>query len=334
MARALHSSNDEVAEEAVATVSCIGGKAFEDDFRALANDNVKSADLRVAALMVLALHGQSLDDWAFQMLAERVQAGETPPLERLAAARALGAANLTPQQQVAITDLISRAGPLELPALVGALEKTTDSKTGRKLLDALNKSPGCAGLSAAQLEETLAKYPNDVRLAAQPLLAKLRPRRDEQLAHLAEVEHQIGGGDPKIGREVFFGRQAGCSACHTVRGEGGHVGPDLSTIGQSRSPRDLLEAVLYPSASIARGYETYVFITKDGQVITGIVTRQTADTLYVHTSQQIEVRVPRRDTEIQPSLVSVMPAGLENTMSPEQLRHLLAFLQSLKTAGG
>src|SRR5206468_12467762 len=67
--------------------------------------------------------------------------------------------------------------------------------------------------------------------------------------------------------------------CHTVQGEGGRVGPDLSRIGASRSDRDLLEAILFPSASFARGFEPFVVATDDGRIYSGVVARETADAL-------------------------------------------------------
>ena len=70
-------------------------------------------------------------------------------------------------------------------------------------------------------------------------------------------------------------------ASHTIAGDGGRVGPDLTKIGASRSGTDLLEAIVFPSASFAREFLPYVVVTDSGKVHTGIISRQTADRLSV-----------------------------------------------------
>jgi putative heme-binding domain-containing protein len=89
--------------------------------------------------------------------------------------------------------------------------------------------------------------------------------------------------------------------------------------------------VIVPSASLARGYESHVFRTADGRTLTGLVVRETAESLFLRTSDQREIRLRRSDIEEQkPSELSIMPAGLENTMSRQELADLLAYLKSLK----
>jgi putative heme-binding domain-containing protein len=133
------------------------------------------------------------------------------------------------------------------------------------------------------------------------------------------------------GREVFFGAHATCSTCHTIRSEGGHVGPDLSRIATVRSGRDLLEAILYPSASFARGFEPFNIATNDGRTYTGIITRETSDAIKMVTPDRMEVSIPRSTIEeIEQSRVSIMPRGLDANLSRQELGDLLAFLRSLK----
>src|SRR5256714_5694833 len=112
---------------------------------------------------------------------------------------------------------------------------------------------------------------------------------------MAEMEPLLWGGDPGRGRLVFFGVKGACSACHTVEKAGGNIGPDLSKIGAVRSGRDLLEALVFPSASFARGYEPYVVETRGGQVVTGILARETPDALTLVTTERAEVRISRAD---------------------------------------
>jgi putative heme-binding domain-containing protein len=98
-----------------------------------------------------------------------------------------------------------------------------------------------------------------------------------------------------------------------------------------RTPRDLLEAVLFPSASLARGYEPVVVATDDGQTYTGVVLRETTDALRLVAADRSELSIPRQKIEaIEPSRVSVMPQGLDANLSGSELADLIAFLGSLR----
>ena len=86
---------------------------------------------------------------------------------------------------------------------------------------------------------------------ARPLLAKLAEREREQEVYLTELVNRTlpTPGNPERGREVFFSQKVGCYGCHRAAGSGGHLGPDLSQVGRFRTPRDLLESIVFPSAS-------------------------------------------------------------------------------------
>jgi putative heme-binding domain-containing protein len=170
-----------------------------------------------------------------------------------------------------------------------------------------------------------------VRAAADALLKRLDVDADAQKVHLVELQPLLDGGDADRGKVIFFGGRTACSACHTVNARGGRVGPELSKIGSIRAPADLLESVVYPSATIVRGYETYLVETKKGVTVQGILARETADALYLKTAERAEIQVPRAAVEsIRQSSQSLMPQGLEKQMTRDELRDLIAFLKSLK----
>jgi len=149
-------------------------------------------------------------------------------------------------------------------------------------------------------------------------------------ARLDELKLTLEGGDAARGREVFQGKAA-CSQCHRVEKRGNTVGPDLSQIGETRTRRELLEAVAFPSATFARGYEPVTLVTSAGLAMSGIIRRETADDVYLMTADRSEAPIRRDEIEeIEPSRVSIMPQGLDRTMTPDELRDLLAFLTSLK----
>ena len=156
--------------------------------------------------------------------------------------------------------------------------------------------------------------------------------REKQKARLADLQDVLAGGDIQRGRELFFGnKKAICATCHAVQGTGGQIGPDLSKIGAIRSGGDLLEAIILPSASFARGYEPFNVVTDDGQVLSGIIGRETADAIHLFNSSRIETRVPRSEIEsIGQATVSIMPEGMENQLSRQELADLIEFLRSLR----
>jgi putative heme-binding domain-containing protein len=150
-------------------------------------------------------------------------------------------------------------------------------------------------------------------------------------ARLAKLTEVAAGGDAQRGREVFFGRRAACSACHRVGEEGGNVGPNLSHIGEIRTRRDLLEAIVFPSASFARGYEPVQIVTRGGKIHSGVIARETGDALFLRTAERAEIRMERNDVEqLAPSSTSVMPQGMDDVLTPQELADLVAYLQSLR----
>ncbi len=295
----------------------------------LAADPGQPKDLRVNALGVAAPQLKQLDADSFGFLCTCL--GDDQPLLRLAAADVFAQAPLNAAQLQTLADKVAAAGPLETGRLVAAFEQSSDGRVGKALVQALGRSPGLASLSPGSLRGAVRNYPADVRDAAEALLRKIDVGAAEQKRHLTELQSVLDGGDADKGRVVFLSGRTACSACHTVNGQGGRVGPELSKIGSIRAPADLLESVVYPSATIVRGYETYNVETKDGRHFIGLLARETPDAVFLKTADRMEVRVPRAAIDsIAPGRQSLMPQGLEGKMSRDELRDLIAFLRSLK----
>ena len=128
---------------------------------------------------------------------------------------------------------------------------------------------------------------------------------------------------------MFNSTKAACSACHAIGYLGGKVGPDLTHIGKIRNERDLLESIVFPSASLVRSYEPVQVTTKTGKVYNGLIRKDAPDEIVLATGANQEVRIARDDIEeMQPSKVSVMPAGLDQQLTPRELADLVAFLKA------
>jgi putative heme-binding domain-containing protein len=327
---ALDHSDPRIVRQAVAALRVAGVAEFDAILMRLAADKSRPVDFRVEALAAAAPRIKELNDSQFELVI-RCLDKDQPPLLRLSAAGVSSQAGLRQDQLEKLTRLVAAAGPLEMPKILAAYERSANPVIGMKLLAALANAPGLESLTAEALQRTLKAYPEEIKRAAFPLLNRLEPDADKQKARLAELEPALHGGDAGRGRDVFFGKKAVCFTCHTVRSSGGHVGPDLTKIGSTRSGRDLLEAVVFPSASFARGYEPFAVATNSGKSYTGILRRQTADAIYLVTNERAEVRIPRAEIEVlEPGKVSIMPQGLDAQLSRQELADLLAFLQSLR----
>jgi putative heme-binding domain-containing protein len=135
--------------------------------------------------------------------------------------------------------------------------------------------------------------------------------------------------DAKRGAAIYARENLKCVTCHRIGAEGGKVGPNLTAIGAS-SPLDyVIDSLLYPAKNVKEGYNTVVVQTDDGQVLTGIqVTRSDAE-LVLRDATGKEVKISTADIDEESVGTSLMPAGLIDGLSREELADLVSYLSSL-----
>lgn len=326
----LRRPDEGVIRQAITVVRARNVADHDRELLELAADTKRPPELRVAALGAVAARLPQLDPSLFDFLRSRLDKDQ-PPLARLAAAEALGSSPLSDTQLEFLAQDIAQAAALELPHLVAPFERSKNPQVGHKLLAALDKAPGLASLPPENLRRTIKAYPAEIQQEAVSLLKRLDVDTDAMKAKLTELEPVLTGGDGKRGRAVFFGKKAACSACHTVGTEGGKIGPDLSKIAGIRTGRDLLEAVVFPSSSLVRGFEPYVVVTAEGRQFSGIIGRETTDAVFLVNAERNETRIPRSAVEtLERSKVSIMPQGLDGQLTRQELADLLAYLQTLR----
>lgn len=282
------------------------------------------------ALAAIPRRGATLDADLFEIALERMIDDQSVPL-RLAAADALGKLSLSAAQLAELAQAIRKVGPLELARVLPAFEGSNDERLGMALIDALKQSPGRSTLRAEILNPTIVKFGPPIQLAAKILLESLDEGLEARKAKLGELMAQIEAspGDIRRGQIVFNGTKASCLTCHQMGYVGGKVGPELSSIGKIRAERDLLESIVYPSASFVRSYEPFLVATKGGTQFNGFVKDDGRDDVVLATSATEVVRIPRSEIEeMRPGSVSIMPAGLDQQLSIQDLADLVAFLKS------
>jgi putative heme-binding domain-containing protein len=325
---ALDSGDERVLGEAITMIHLLKFARFDHQLGELGTDRSLSLDLRVAALECAAGHYRKLAPPAFAFLTEQLSQ-TTPPLRRLAAARALGSANLSAEQLQELAGPMKTVNNIVLRALLQAFARKREPGIGRTLVDALQGSPAAEALSVAELDRALGPFGEDVRKRARGLRDKLAERQKGQAAYLARLTAELSHlkGDADAGQEVFLSQKMGCYGCHRAVGRGGDVGPDLSRIGQFRTPAELLESIVFPSSTIAPEYRAFQATLRDGRVIVGLIIREAPGAIHFRTTDLSEVRVRRKDIDdMTPSNVSLMPEGLEKSMTRQELRDLLEFL--------
>jgi putative membrane-bound dehydrogenase-like protein len=135
---------------------------------------------------------------------------------------------------------------------------------------------------------------------------------------------QLASANPSRGRAVFAQT---CATCHRLFGAGGEIGPDLT--GAGRKDLDyLLSNVVDPSAVVTKDFQMTVVALTDGRVVNGIVTAETDKTLTVQTAQDRVVLAKEDVAERSRSTQSLMPDGLLQPLSFEQVRDLIAYLMT------
>ncbi len=142
----------------------------------------------------------------------------------------------------------------------------------------------------------------------------------------------VRDGNAERGRALFFATDRGaCSACHTIDGKGGKAGPDLQAVGDALPRRELIAAILEPSAIIAVGYGATIVETKTGESFYGVIKRADAAAVALMGADGKLVSIPAATIKEQrASPISLMPEGLHAAFTVQEFTDLVEFLVSLK----
>jgi putative membrane-bound dehydrogenase-like protein len=335
LASALQKEEPTFVAEVVATARRLRvgkgqGEKLSSALLAVANSDNNPAAVRIAALAGIPGGLAKVEPGHFALLRSKLGAEEAVAV-RSTAAEVLAKSKLSTDQLLALTEVVRAAGPMEADRLLEAFVQSTDENVGLTLLGSLKNAVSRASLRSDAIKIRLAKYPEKVRKEAETLYALLDVDAARQKARLEELLGQLKDGDIRRGQAVFNSTKAACSSCHAIGYLGGNVGPDLTRIGGIRTERDLLEAIVFPSASFVRSYEPVVVTTSDGKTYNGLVRKDAPDEVVLVIGANQEVRIPRGQIEdMQPSKVSVMPAGLDQQLTPRELADLVAFLRACK----
>ena len=150
-------------------------------------------------------------------------------------------------------------------------------------------------------------------------------------AAMVSFAFSLTGGDRASGEKIFqTDLSAQCTRCHRIGNKGSEIGPALTTISKERDQQHLLRSIVHPSADIEKKYFTQAVLTDSGRVVRGVIKSENDIETIVIDSSGKEIKVPNDEIEdILDSKISLMP-DMTETLSPRQVRDLVAFLGSLK----
>lgn len=162
--------------------------------------------------------------------------------------------------------------------------------------------------------------------------AKILPLPQTQSAALPPVAELVKlKGNPANGAKVFRRTEVNCIACHKIGEEGVDFGPALSEIGTKLAKEAIYESILDPSSGIAFGYEQWQLELKSDDQVSGIITSESPDEIVLKTPTGISTHYKKPDiVKKTKSALSIMPSGLQQAMSQQDLVDLVEYLSTLK----
>jgi putative heme-binding domain-containing protein len=136
-------------------------------------------------------------------------------------------------------------------------------------------------------------------------------------------------GDAGRGEALFFAKDLKCATCHKLGDKGTAIGPELTTIGKTRTRAEILESLLQPSLVIEAKFAQYLLQTADGKTHSGLLVRRDDKQVVLRDAENKEVVVKAEDVELfRPSRVSLMPEGQMGGLLPQEAADLLEFLST------
>ncbi len=319
------------AAAASAPVPPVRANRLDPALEALAEDASQPLPLRLRAMG--AMTELKVSATSFALLKSVVSGGQASPAARIQAATLLAAAPLQKEQLLEVAGLLSAVDAVELGVLLKAVPLTKDAEVASAMAGGLARNPAILSQQESAYRTAFSAHPPKIfetqLLPAIQAASQAMDEKKRTLSALAEAAQATGRAEQ--GRVLFEQGKGSCIVCHQIGEKGRAIGPNLSAIGAIRSERDLLESILFPSNTLARDYEAHVFELNDGTTVMGVVKSHTAEGVLVVDVAGQEKNLSNAaiigDTQLPTSL---MPAGLDATMAPQELLDLVAYLRSLR----
>lgn len=291
-------------------------------------------ELQKTAITALA----RFDDAEIQQQLEDLMNPEQEVELRLLVAGGLIASDLeeaTPKVMALLTELPADADPTPI------FDAFYNKEGGRDALtDALQKqsiSPAFATIGLKTFRGNRLRYKNLIEAFTASGGIPPIERMPQSLGawDMDRIELDIkASGNAAQGEAIYQRKELLCQNCHAIGGAGGLVGPDLSSVGANAPTDYLIESLLEPQKAVKDGYALVRITRTDGQILSGILIRNTGSAILLRDAANNEITVPLNLVEQQEILPgSLMPAGLTAPLLREEFMDLIAFLAALGENG-
>ncbi len=328
----LQKSQPDTKEQLLDTLTRLNlsnSKAIQQSLLQLAKQS-KSDALQLQYLAALP-SGTDPNDLALETTLLR-SLHSTDPSDGQAATSALKRIKLSREGGTQLLANLKNQPPRDLFVSVEAINRLGSDELDESMLNTLADLPSAKTLSMDQLSNLYRNRGDKLKGLTEQAIKKLSRAPEDVEAKVDAMLAKLGPGDPIRGLQLFRSSKTACSSCHRLGYVGGEIGPELSRIGSSRTRRALLEAILFPSARLEQSYQPTRILTLDGQIYNGIVKNtSTSKTLDLQLTADKTISIATSEIERQePSQVSIMPAGMLELLTPDELSDLLALLESGK----
>ncbi|MGC2198193.1 MAG: hypothetical protein WA628_26215 [Terriglobales bacterium] len=125
---------------------------------------------------------------------------------------------------------------------------------------------------------------------------------------------------------MFFGKGE-CSSCHTISGQGGFLGPELSAYGSAMSAKAIRDEIVRADRIAPSGYQSVVLTTRDGDRVEGVIRNEDNFSLQLQTKDGSFHFLQKSDLRTVEHLgQSLMPTNYRERLSPGELNDLVSYL--------
>ncbi len=315
----LEDGNDDVRLMTAELAIILNEPRAADRLRAIAENASHAATARNRAIAALVTHrADELGPLLHRLLDD--------PATQQAALRGLAQVDAPETAALILDRYVSFTSELRQDALQTLAARPTSATA---LLDRVAQgSIPRSDLNAYTLRQLRNLQDEKILKQLRDLWGEFRDTPADKAAKIAELKtlltaEALEQADPSQGKRVFV---AQCANCHRLFGEGAEIGPDL-TGSQRRNLDYLLENIVDPNAAVPREFQMQLIELESGRVVTGFVYEETPQTITVQTLNERLV-IAKSDIEHRENTrVSIMPEGLLQTLTQEQIRDLMAYLQ-------
>jgi len=225
---------------------------------------------------------------------------------------------------------LASISPTNLPDAVTIISRAKHEELDLQLMKRLLVLPAARMLDIGLLPTLYRDRGVPLRQAATDVEKQLHAPPDDIATAVRVKLASLPAGDAVRGLKIFRGSKANCVACHKLGHVGGEWGPELTKIGGTRSREALLESILFPNVRIEQGFRPLKIQTIDGQVFSGLENRESG-IVHLQINAAKRISIPENEIEQeQPSKVSIMPTGMMEQLTNQQLADLLAVLKNAR----